>query len=319
MSFSRRTLLQASAAALALQALPASAASPADAAAERLLARTAERLLADYPESASSAGIDTGARARLKARLTDRSGAGQVAIARQAADTLARLRRLDAAALSPEMALHVDVVRSVHELAAEGFAFPYGDVAILNPNWSYRNTPYVVAQNVGAFVEMPSFLDSSHPVRVAADADAYLARLEAYGDQLDGETERLRADGARGITLPDFLLDKCLDQIREGRAAPVAQWGVVNTLATRSADMPGAYGERAARLAAERIAPALDRQIAALEAQRARASGDAGVWKLPQGEAYYAWALRAGTTTNMSPDEVHEMDKFLFHSFIILE
>ncbi len=307
MSFSRRTLLQASAAALALQALPASAASPADAAAERLLARTAERLLADYPESASSAGIDTGARARLKARLTDRSGAGQVAIARQAADTLARLRRLDAAALSPEMALHVDVVRSVHELAAEGFAFPYGDVAILNPNWSYRNTPYVVAQNVGAFVEMPSFLDSSHPVRVAADADAYLARLEAYGDQLDGETERLRADGARGITLPDFLLDKCLDQIREGRAAPVAQWGVVNTLATRSADMPGAYGERAARLAAERIAPALDRQIAALEAQRARASGDAGVWKLPQGEAYYAWALRAGTTTNMSPDEVHEM------------
>jgi uncharacterized protein (DUF885 family) len=57
------------------------------------------------------------------------------------------------------------------------------------------------------------------------------------------------------------------------------------------------------------VAPALDRQIAELERLRARADGRAGVWKLPDGEAYYAWALRAGTTTNMNPDEVHAMGR----------
>jgi uncharacterized protein (DUF885 family) len=52
--------------------------------------------------------------------------------------------------------------------------------------------------------------------------------------------------------------------------------------------------------------PALDRQIAVLTEHRKRATPDAGVWKLPQGDAYYAWALSAATTTNMTPDEVHD-------------
>jgi uncharacterized protein (DUF885 family) len=60
-------------------------------------------------------------------------------------------------------------------------------------------------------------------------------------------------------------------------------------------------------LANDKIAPALDRQIAELERHRTRATSDAGVWKFKDGDAYYAWALRAGTTTTMSPDEVHQM------------
>ena len=53
-------------------------------------------------------------------------------------------------------------MRTAHETAAEGFAFPYGDVALLNSNWSWRNAPYVVAQNTGAFLEIPSLLEEQH-------------------------------------------------------------------------------------------------------------------------------------------------------------
>ena len=60
------------------------------------------------------------------------------------------------------------------------------------------------------------------------------------------------------------------------------------------------------KIATDKIAPALDRQIAELEAHRRRATSDAGVWKLPRGDEYYAWALRAGTTTRMTPDEIHQ-------------
>lgn len=306
MHLNRRAILQGSAATLALAALPARAQAGA---ADALLAQITEQLLRDYPEGATSAGVDRGERAALRAQLGDRSAAGQEAIKAQVRATLADLQRLDTSGLSADARLNVDVVRTVYELAAEGFDFPYGDMAVLNSNWSYRNTPYVVAQNVGAFIEIPSFLDSSHSINSAADADAYLARLEAYARQIDGETERLRADGAQGVVLPDFALARSLNQLRTSRAMPFAQWGIVTSLATRAqrANLDARYAADAARIAEERVAPALDRQIEALAAQQPQATSDAGAWKLPRGEEYYAWALRAATTTNMTPDEVHEM------------
>ncbi|MBI3438442.1 MAG: DUF885 domain-containing protein, partial [Proteobacteria bacterium] len=146
-----------------------------------------------------------------------------------------------------------------------------------------------------------------HPVHTAEDAEAYLTRMGAYADQLDGETERLRADNGRGVVLPNFLLDKCVNQMRQGRSAPVEQWGIVTSLTRRAASIAGNFRTHATQIARDHIAPALNRQIAALEAGRAQALSDAGVWRLPRGEEYYAWALRAGTTTNMTPDEVHDM------------
>ena len=60
-------------------------------------------------------------------------------------------------------------------------------------------------------------------------------------------------------------------------------------------------------MAAQEIAPALDRQIAELEAQRKVAKDDAGMWARPNGDEFYRWALKASTTTSMTPDEVHAM------------
>ncbi len=309
MSLNRRAILQGGAAALALQAVPAHAALSPEARADALLQRITEQMLADYPESATGAGVDKEGRARLRALLSDRSPSGQHRIKNQVRSTLAQLRRIDTGALSAEKRLDVDVVRTAFELASDGFDFPYGDVAVLDSNWSYRNTPYAVAQNVGAFVEIPSFLDSSHSINAAADADAYFTRMSAYARQLDGETARVRADAGRGVVLPDFLLAKTLQQLRTSRAAPIEQWGIVSSLATRAqhANLDARYASDAANIARERIAPALDRQIAALEALQPRAASNAGVWALPRGEEYYSWALRAGTTTTMTPDEVHQM------------
>jgi uncharacterized protein (DUF885 family) len=307
MQTNRRTLLAAGVAAAALPA-PLRAAPAPDNATEALLARCAEEMLVDYPENATSLGVDTGARAALRGRVTDRSPAGQATCASHARARLAALRAVDAATLAPATRTDLAVAITAHERAVEGFAFPFGDVATLNGNNAYRNAPYVVAQNTGAFVELPDFLDTSHKVERAADAEAYLARLAGYAAALDGETERLKADSARGVIAPDFLLDKTLRNLRTARAEPIARWTVVESL-RRRATFPGDWAARAERLTAERIAPALDRQIAELARQRTRATADAGVWKLPQGEDYYAWTLRASTTTRLSPDEVHAMGR----------
>ena len=307
MDTTRREFVTSAGVALALGNLPALSAAPAnDSVATGLLASITEELLEDYPESATQLGIDNSQRASLKSKLGDRSAAGQKLIAQRVAQRLDRLKTIDLATLSDSVRIDVDVVRTAHEFALEGFAFPYGDVALLNANWSWRNAPYVVAQNTGAFLEIPSLLDEQHTVEVPADADAYLARMEAYAGQLDGETERLKSAAALNVIAPDFLLDKAIKQINLARGGKVADWSIVSSLARRAKDMPGNFAARAASLAADKIAPALDRQRTELDAHRKRATGDAGVWKLPRGDEYYAWALRAGTTTRMTPEEIHE-------------
>lgn len=307
--FNRRDVLALGGAALATSALAgqALAAAPGDAAAEALLAGVAEDLMREYPENASALGLDKGARAALKSNLTDRSLEGRDRLAAAAKARVARMKAVDRKALSPAAALDLGVVQTAHELAVEGFDFAYGDAIGLSSQWSYRNAPYVVAQNTGAFVEIPDFLDSQHGIAGAADADAYLERLELYAVALDGETARLKHDGALGVVAPDFLLDKTLKQMRGARAQPVTEWGLVTSLAKKIKDVPGDHARRAAVIAEGKIAPAMDRQIAELAVHRARATSDAGAWKLPDGEAYYAWALRAGTTSRLSPDEVHAM------------
>ncbi len=305
MTTTRRDFVIGTGASLAAASLTSSAASETqDTAARKLLDEISEELLIDYPENATALGIDTAARAALKSKLSDRSAAGQKLIAQRVAQRLERLKAIDAAALGSATRIDVDVVRTAHEFALEGFAFPYGDVALLNSSWSWRNAPYVVAQNTGAFLEIPSMLDEQHTVTTREDADAYLARMEAYAGQIDGETGRLREAAAQKVIAPDFLLDKTLNQAKIARGGDIAQWSLVTSVAKRAKD--ATVTERAVKIAKEKVAPALDRQIAELEAHRRRATVDAGVWKLPRGDEYYAWALRAGTTTRMTPDEIHQ-------------
>ena len=130
MTTTRREFMLATGAALAASRSFGQASSDGDA--ERLVAEIAEELLADYPESATSLGIDAGTRVALKSKLQDRSPAGQQAIAQRVARRLEKLTAVDTAALGDAARIDVDVVRTAHEFAQEGFAFPYGDVALLS-------------------------------------------------------------------------------------------------------------------------------------------------------------------------------------------
>jgi len=312
MLLTRRDLLAAAGAAAAVNAAPAFAAQPrgnAASEAKRRLDRTAEALLAEFPENATALGLDKGARAGLKRRLTDRTAAGHARRGATAAARLARLRALDRNRLDAATRADLDVVIAAHELAVEGHRFGFGDVVTLTQQYSYRNSPYAVAQNTGAFVEVPDFLDSNHLVETRADAEAYLARLSEFGRMLDGETERLRADAAKGVIAPDFIIDKTVAQMRTARAIPAAQSGLATSLARRAAKLGPDYGSRATRIVERQVYPALDRQMAELTRLRARATAAAGVWHVPRGDEYYAWALRAATTTTLSPDEVHRQGR----------
>ena len=207
MKISRRALLKTP----LIAAIPAAGCSTRIANVERVdqvLKDATSLLVESYPETASSAGIDKGEYAHLKSRLSDRSIAGQDEIKRNVIAMLAKLQNVDKNELSSAQALDLNVVTTVFNMAVEGFEQRYGDMALLNHNWSYRNSPYAVSQNTGAFVEIPTFLDSSHSINNGDDVDAYLLRMSAFAAQLDGETERVIADAKKGAILPDFLMQK---------------------------------------------------------------------------------------------------------------
>jgi uncharacterized protein (DUF885 family) len=290
---------------LIAKASPAFAQPAGEAQAKALLDSFAENLLRLNPEGATSLGVDTGKRAKLRYELGDRSTAGQQRIAATLKSDLARVEALDTSALSFSTRTSVEVVKSAYTTALKGFALPYGDVAV----GGWRNTPYVVIQNVGAYLDTPKFLDTDHPIENTSDAEAYLSRLAQYPKQLDGELGRMRSARTHGLVPPNFLIDKAVSQLT--LAAKNAREGgsIVESLVrrTKAKGIAGDWEARARKIVTTAVAPALERQIAELQAERTSATDIAGMWSRPNGDAYYAWALKASTTTNMSPDEVHAM------------
>jgi uncharacterized protein (DUF885 family) len=77
----------------------------------------------------------------------------------------------------------------------------------------------------------------------------------------------------------------------------------------KAKNIAGDWAGRARTIAVQEIAPGLEQQIQELEAERAVATNDPGIDARPRGEEFYRWALKASTTTSMSPDEVHQLGR----------
>lgn len=280
----------------------------ADATAKRfasLLADFAEEILRLKPATATSLGLDRGTRRALKSRLDSTSAAGDARWAAQARSMLMRLRGIDPAQLAPLDRLRYDTVKYAATAGDEGTKFLCGRAeAAFNNNGI---APFPVTQQDGAVTSVPEFLDSQHQIADAADAEAYLARIHAFARQLDDESARIAAQAAHGIMPPSFIASNALGQLTEYRRTPVAQQKLVTSLVTRARTigLRGDWEARALRLVQKEVYPALDRQIAAFARATEHATDAAGVDRLPDGEAYYRWALKLGTTTNMSPQDIH--------------
>src|SRR5688572_15023057 len=85
-----------------------------------LLDDIGNNLLQLVPETATSLGLDTGARAALRSQLTDRSAEGQQRVASQLRRDLERTNALDASRLPHATRTSIEVVRSAYATALQG-------------------------------------------------------------------------------------------------------------------------------------------------------------------------------------------------------
>lgn len=283
-------------------AAPATAAAPASLAGldpDAALDKVAYRMLAHEPGRATGLGVDTGEYAAWRSTFGQPGEAGREAYAATLKDLVAEVRAYPREGLTSDQQIGFEVVETAFTSALEGMAQPYGDVAV----GSWRNAPYVVIQNVGGYIDLPRFFGSGQPLKTSEDIGPYMDRLAEVPAILDGELQRIREARGEGLVPPAFLLDKAIAQMeasigaaKESYAGPLEGSGIAG------ADKAAAQAER---IAASGIVPALERQLAELKVQRAAAKDAAGMWAQPGGEAYYDWAIRASTTTRMTPDEIH--------------
>ncbi len=302
----RRSFLASGAAVLALSHVPLAARAQASgsAAAQALFERLHGEILKAYPQQATTLGVDKGPLAPLKSRLADRSYASRLREFRPLVEHRAAVHALDRSSLSGNELAWRDTVAWIADRSAEIDAVPYGGA----DSYGYP-VPYVISQLTGSSYEVPDFLDSQHTVDTREDAEAYLSRLQDFARNLNLEAERARADAGRGVTPPDFIIDKALTQLNALAARKGEASGLAQSLARKTAakGIAGDWSARAAALVDGPIAQGLQRQIAYLKEVRLTASSEAGVSRLPNGEAYYDLCLRFQTSADRSVEDTHKL------------
>jgi uncharacterized protein (DUF885 family) len=260
-----------------------------------------QRNLRRMPELVTSLGLDKGEWAASKGQISDYSLAQVNRDEAEAERRLGEIRAISRQALSGQDVVHYDTLlygqqREVEanrrfEIKGGGLVYPYG--------LSQLNGTYQVA---------PDFLDNTHTIETAADAEAYLSRLDQLARVFDQELERVRHDVGIGVIPPDFALDKALGQMRALHDAKPAESPLVQSVVrrTREKNIAGDWEARASRIFSDNVRPALGRQIAMVREMRDRARHDAGIWRIPNGDEFYAMSVRQATTTEMTPEQIHQ-------------
>jgi len=180
----------------------------------------------------------------------------------------------------------------------------------------WRHYAYPVNQMEGWQQEIPSFLMSIHRVDAVEDAQAYIARLNGVGALIDQVIEQMRLGEAAGVLAPRFAHTNVLRDCRnllsgapfDNLSGDSPLWADINGKIDRLA--ADTATKQRLRTDAEKamlgvFKPAFFKLIALCEEQEGRATTDDGVWKHPDGEAYYADLLAYHTTTDMSAAAIH--------------
>ena len=274
------------------------------------IAEATRAYFAEIPETATYYGAPADlAGADAASRLNTRTPAAEKARRAKMEAMLATVK--DAVATAPDEARRLDAEVLAAQL--EGAIGPariadYG--AIFNV-YGFWYTPYVILQNSGPLVDTPNLLEAQHAVKSAADAEAYLARLAAFGPMIDGVLDKVKADAAAGVVPPDFIIAKIQNVIDGFTKVPHAENVLVASFAKKlkEANVEGADAlvARAVDLVGAGIYPAERRLFDWLEEQKATAVHDAGIWRLPNGQALYQAMIRHMTDTELSAEDIHQI------------
>ena len=213
---------------------------------------------------------------------------------------LDQLKAYDVDGQTPEQQLSTRVLRWFIESQLEGERFKLHN--------------YPVNQLFGVQNGTPDFLINQHRITDWRGAEDYLLRLGEVGRKFDQVLEGLALREQKGIVPPRFVIERVLTEMRGFANQPAQSNPLYVNFKTKVealkdlpiADQTALLG-RCEQALKGGVLPAYGKLIAFFDGQLGRSTTDDGVWKLPDGADFYAYRVRAQTTTRMTPQQLHEL------------
>ncbi len=178
--------------------------------------------------------------------------------------------------------------------------------------WQWHNYP--VNQLFGVQNEFPSFMANTHRLLSGKDCEYYIMRLNALPKKFEGALEGIRVRESRGIVPPRFVVDEVIKEMSDFVGKPVAENVLASSFKTRLAKIASLSDKERADFQARveaavgaTVYPAYQKLIDHFRELQPRTTTDDGAWKLPEGDAFYAYCLRSNTTTSLEPNAVHDL------------
>ncbi len=283
-------------------AAPAPAPAPADqsAALKQFFADYDKAELARSPISKAYRAIKDQDYGKLDP-FTDANAIANRELDQRTADEM--VARFNRATLSPDDQLSYDLLLYRNQRSAS--IFPY------------RRYAYVFDQMNGAQADIPALLINIHKVETEQDARDYISRIRATATYIDQAIAESREREKLGVLPPKWVFPQVIEQSKNLISGAPFTTGADNDV---FADFKAKVGklniaqERKTALIAEAhdaligsMGPAYQRLVATLTDQQTRAGRQDGIWRFPEGAAEYQALLKFYTTTDLTPDQVHEL------------
>jgi uncharacterized protein (DUF885 family) len=223
-------------------------------------------------------------------------------------DIVGILQSYERAALSPPQQITYDIYAWWLNLQVDGQQFMYHDYPVHHFVNSYNDNLLL-------------FLTEEHPLSNHDDIEDYLARLAQIDNQVADLIEGLERREAIGNVPPDFILTMTISRLQDdlngATSAATARPTMLPLFATfrdrldlvelLTEDERAAFLDEAFQLVTDSFVPAWVSLIDHLRSVQAQAGPDAGLWRLPDGPAYYEHLLAVMTSTDLTADQIHQI------------
>jgi len=189
---------------------------------------------------------------------------------------------------------------------------------------------YPVNQMRGIQSGLPSLMENSHKLRDESDVEAYIIRLSKFDNKFGQLMESLKISEEKGIIPPNFIIDRVLDEMKgfigtkkkdadslspvHTDLSPVKSNILYTNIESKIEKIEGLSSESKKDYLSQvekeietTVFTSYKNLISYFETLKEKSTSEAGVWKLPNGEAYYRHQLRERTTTELDPYQVHQI------------
>ena len=258
-------------------------------------------VLLDEPELLSALGlVEQFGITSHNGKLADVSPEKQLRVMERTKKNLAQLRAYPLAKQTPSQRLSTRILDWFIERQVEGERFQWHN--------------YPLNQLFGIQSQFPSFMANQHRMVAPKDCDYYLQRLDALPKKFDQVLAGLKLREQKGIIPPRFVVEKVLKEMTDFVAQPPAENILATSFKNRAAKISKLtdqirteYQGRVETAIATEVYPAYQKLIDYYADLLPKTTTEDGVWKLPEGEAFYAYMLHLNTTTTLNPAEVHAL------------